>query len=81
MANGSFASLISKVKKKDIQVVVKTHVQPLSLILIGCFSQLNQLAHEANAQCIIHTGDFGFYGKKKKEKTFSPKKWDVFYLY
>jgi hypothetical protein len=63
MANGSFASLISKVK--DSKVVVKTNAQPLSLVLIGCFSQLNQLAHEANAQCIIHTGDFGFYGKKE----------------
>ena len=28
----------------------------------GKISQLNDLAAEHNAQAIIHTGDFGFYG-------------------
>lgn len=46
--------------------------------MIGCFSQLNQMAHEANAQCIIHTGDFGFYGKKWRGKK---KKSGTFFLF
>jgi hypothetical protein len=29
----------------------------------GKISSLNELAREANAQAIIHTGDFGFFGK------------------
>ncbi|KAI8333469.1 hypothetical protein BC941DRAFT_380581 [Chlamydoabsidia padenii] len=34
----------------------------------GNISQLNQLAHEANADCIIHTGDFGFYERSSLER-------------
>ncbi|KAI8373093.1 uncharacterized protein BYT42DRAFT_579167 [Radiomyces spectabilis] len=34
----------------------------------GCISQLNQLATEANADFIIHTGDFGFYEQSSLER-------------
>ncbi|CAM0138765.1 unnamed protein product [Umbelopsis sp. WA50703] len=34
----------------------------------GCISQLNQLAEKANAQYIIHTGDFGFYEHTSLER-------------
>ncbi|KAI8340764.1 hypothetical protein BC941DRAFT_418127 [Chlamydoabsidia padenii] len=34
----------------------------------GCLSQLNQLARDAKAHCIIHTGDFGFYERSSLER-------------
>ncbi|KAG2174704.1 hypothetical protein INT43_005762, partial [Umbelopsis isabellina] len=34
----------------------------------GCISQLNQLAEKANAQYIVHTGDFGFYEHTSLER-------------
>ncbi|CAO3617431.1 unnamed protein product [Cunninghamella echinulata] len=34
----------------------------------GSLSQLNQLARNANAHCIIHTGDFGFYERSSLER-------------
>ncbi|CAO3595368.1 unnamed protein product [Absidia cylindrospora] len=34
----------------------------------GGISQLNQLARDANAHCIIHTGDFGFYERSSLER-------------
>ncbi|CAO3625684.1 unnamed protein product [Cunninghamella blakesleeana] len=34
----------------------------------GGISQLNKLARDANAQCIIHTGDFGFYERSSLER-------------
>lgn len=35
--------------------------------LPGHISELNRLAREFNAHYIIHTGDFGFYGKLKRD--------------
>ncbi|CAO3599849.1 unnamed protein product [Absidia cylindrospora] len=34
----------------------------------GSISQLNQLARDANAQCIIHTGDFGLYERSSLDR-------------
>lgn len=38
----------------------------LYIISLGNISEFNRLAREFNAQYIIHTGDFGFYGKGER---------------
>jgi hypothetical protein len=56
------------------QVQVNTHTKVLDTThgrilciadIRGRLSGLNDLAREANAKAIIHTGDFGFFGQYK----------------
>lgn len=37
-------------------------------IILGNLRSLNELAKQANAQHIIHTGDFGFYDDSSLER-------------
>jgi hypothetical protein len=69
--NESFAQPISEVNKQKHRIKRSSSHQITNRLgywaLAGNISQLNQLAREANADCIIHTGDFGFYGMKRKD--------------
>lgn len=41
----------------------------------GRVSQLNELAKEADAKAIIHTGDFGFFGTRCRAYSERPVYW------
>ncbi|KAI8098476.1 uncharacterized protein BX664DRAFT_287979 [Halteromyces radiatus] len=61
------SSVTSSPKPNDIITVEGKRILCTADIK-GCISQLNQLARDANAHCIIHTGDFGFYERSSLER-------------